>query len=310
MQFRNDEITALLRTQEVQNGGEDVTQGSAALPKSCDVSYVLFLEPREEPDPQWTTLEWLADAVIKQFSPAPTISHCELVVPPIPNSVGGRVHFATYLGHAGADWQNQENKEEGVGFYLIENGSRWRALPVFGPNAAEELRRAANANLQAPYSISMYLTSARGMRTFARFIGDQPKHMGHCATITARVLKQANLGAGLRHHSAWYCPSSLYSALSSLVGKPLSENDRANMKSVTPETCEHTIDALLRGPMSYDTVRELGDSACIDALRALTVRVCATSADGDATTARIAQKQLASALLRWVLLRDDPAVDT
>lgn len=252
----------------------------------------------------------MADLVIKQFSPPPTIKHCELVTPPIPSSNGGRVHFATYLGSSGADWQNRRNKEEGIGFYLIENGSRWRAIPVFGPNAAESMRNAAQSNLHAPYSLSMYVTSARGMRNFAHFLGDDPKHKGHCATITARVLKESNIGVNLHHHSAWYCPSSLYTELSKSVGQPLSEKEHDKMASVTPETCEHTINTLLRAPMSYATVRKLGDSACIDAVRALTKRVCATSASNDATTARIAQKQLASALLRWVLLRDDPeAID-
>ena len=309
MQFRSDEITALLRTQDAHQAG-DVTEGSAAFRQSCDVSYVLFLEPREEPDPAWTAIEWIADAVIKRFSPPPTLSHCELIAPPIPSSNGGRVHFATYLGRGGADWQNQNNKEEGISFYLIENGSRWRALPVFGPNAAEQVREAAQANLHSPYSIGMYLTSARGIRSFARFLGDEPKHMGHCATITARVLKEANLAVGLDHHSAWYCPSSLYSELSKSVGQALSAAEKTSMGSVTPEECERTIDTLLRAPMSYATVREIGDSACIDAVRALTMRVCSAGASADATTSRIAQKQLASALLRWVLLRADPeAID-
>ena len=152
----------------------------------------------------------------------------------------------------------------------------------------------------------MYVTSARGMRNFARFIGDKPKHKGHCATITARVLKQAGIGVDLEHHSAWYCPSSLYIELSKTMGSPLSEAERASMNTVMPEACERTIDTLLRAPMSYATVRELGDSACIDAVRALTKRVYAPSDINDHTASRIAQKQLASVLLRWVLLREDP----
>ena len=52
-------------------------------------------------------------------------------------------------------------------------------------------------------------------------------------------------------------------------------------------------------------MRELGDAACIDAVRALTLRVCATAEAGCEEEARQAQKRLANALLRWVLLRDD-----
>lgn len=305
MQFRNDEITALLRTQECQQE-DGVSEGSAALRQSCDVSYVMFLEPRDDPDPSWTAVEWFADAMIKRFSPVPTLSHVELIAPPIPSSSGGRVHFATYLSRNGADWQNQSDKDEGVDFYLIENGARWRALPVFGPNAAEQVREAAQANIHSPYSVSMYLTSVRGIRTFARFLGDGPKHMGHCATITARVLKAAKLATGLDHASGWYCPSSLYSELSKSVGQPLSTTEKSSMGSVVPEECKRTIETLLRAPMSYATIREIGDPACIDAVRVLTMRVCAAGANADATASRVAEKQLACALLRWVLLRDDP----
>lgn len=209
------------------------------------------------------------------------------------------------MGRAGADWQNMRGKEDGISFYLIENGSRWRALPVFGPNAAQAVREAAQNNLHSPYSIGMYLTSARPLRTFSSVWGDQPGHMGHCATITSRVLKQAGIGSGLRHCSAWYSPSSLYNDLQSSVGAPLADDERQALASVTPTTCAQTIDTLLHAPMSYATVRELGDNACIDAVRALTLKVCATAEAGDPVASRIAQKQLGTALLRWVLLRED-----
>lgn len=307
--FRNDEITALLRAKAAQSAEDGELEGSAAVKSSCDVSYAIFLEPQEDVDPNWSTVEWLADEAIKRFSPTPVLAHCELVAPPIPNSSGGRVHFATYLGRGGADWQNMRSKEDGISFYLIENGSRWRALPVFGPNAAEAVRGAAENNLHAPYSISMYATSAKPFRFLSSMWGDKPGHMGHCAVITARVLKEAGIGDGLDHNSAWYSPSSLYNDLSRSVAAPLADGERRGLTSVTPGACHDTIDTLLHAPVSYTTVRTMGDAACIDAVRALTLKVCATAEAGEPVEARIAQKQLATALLRWVLLREDRDVD-
>ena len=308
MLFRNDEITKLLRTAGAQQEDGESDSASASVKSNCDVSYVIFLEPRTDADPNWTTVEWLADEAIKRFSPAPALAHCELVLPPIPDSDGGRIHYATYLGRGGANWQNQRNKEDGISFYLIENGARWRALPVFGPDAVRHVREAAHANLGAPYSIAMYPTSAKPLRAFSGMWSDAPAHKGHCAVLSARVLKQAGLGANLPHPSAWYSPSSLYNQLSSSVATPLDDSDLKGLTSVTPLECQNTIDTLLRAPMSYATVRALGDSKCIDALRTLTLRVCSTAADGDEVSSRIAQKQLATVLLRWALLRDDGTV--
>lgn len=306
--FRNDEITALLRAKAADPVNGEL-EGSTAVKGTCDVSYAIFLEPREDVDPNWSTIEWLADVAIRKFSPSPVLAHCELVTPPIPDSSGGRVHFATYLGRGGADWQNMRSKEDGISFYLIENGFRWRAVPIFGPDASQHVRDAAQSNIHAPYSVSMYATSAAPFRNLAWLWKDGPKHMGHCATITARVLKTAGIGGALTKPSAWYSPSSLYGDLMHSMSTPLSDEDRRQLTSVTPEACERTIETLLRAPMSYATVRELGDAACIDAVRALTLRVMSTAHAGDDTASRIAQKQLGSALLRWCLLREDPSVD-
>ena len=320
VKFRSEEIIALLRgrptnsTDPPSEDSEAGTNSSAAaeegigLRRECDVSYVMFLEPAEEDDPKWSWPEWVADRAIKAFSPLPTMAHVELIVPPIPDSRGGKVHFATYLGAQGANWQNQgARRSEGVGFYLIENGAKWRALPVFAPAVADTIHAACESNLHSPYSIGMYPTSARPLRKLAWLWGDQPKHMGHCATITTRVLKEAGAGYALPHSSAWYCPSSLYTALSTSLNDRLDDDERASLSTVEPETCNETIETLLRGQLSYKAVRDLGDAKCIDAIRALTLRVCAAADGVDANAGSKAQKDLASALLRWVLLRDDPA---
>lgn len=308
--FRNDEITALLRRQAAEWPESDATSGASGVRSSCDVAFALFLEPRDEPSANAGMLERLTDAAIKHFSPSPVLAHCELVLPPIPDSDSGRTHFATYVGHT-AGWQNRqaEQKEDGISFYLIENGSRWRALPVFGTNAVAAVREAAEANVDAPYSLGMYPTSAWGLRRLAWLWGDKPKHMGHCATLTSRVLKAAGLGAALEHSSAWYSPGTLYSALLGAVGAPLEASERHGLTSVNATECKQTIDTLLLQPLSYSTVRTLGDSACIDAVRALTLRVCATAESGSDTEMREAQKELANAVLRWALLREDRVAD-
>lgn len=295
--------TATHSTQSTHSGLEHHGIGKPA----CDVAYVMFLEPTEDSDPKWSTMEWVADQLIRKFSPLPTMMHCELVVPPIPDSGGGKVHFATYLGADGAHWQSQgSDRKQGVDWYLIENGARWRALPVFAPAAADTIREACEANVHAPYSVSMYATSARPLRSMAWLWKDQPKHMGHCATITARILKQGGAGYATPYASAWYCPGSLYTSLNASLRDTLDTSELESLKTVDAATCGATIETMLRGPLSYATIRDLGDAKCIDAVRELTMRVVAAR-DHDAATERAAQKDLAGALLRWVLLREDNA---
>lgn len=314
--FKSDEIGALLRS---KIDSETETMGSCAIKNACDVSFALFLEPTEvSADASWA--EYLVEKAIETFSPSPIISHCEIVVPPIPDSSGGRVHFATYFGSAGADWQNQRtnrhNREDytlhaddGVGFYLLDNGARWRAIPVFGPNATENIRSVAESNIHAPYSLAMYPTSAKPFRALAGIWSDTPKHKAHCAVLTARVLKEAGVGKQLPHVSAWYSPSSLYNDMCKGLSVPIDAATRQSLTSLTPETAKNTIRTLLHAPLSYNTVRSLGDSACIDAIRSLTLKVCDTAAapatPENANMMRGAQKDLARALLRWVILRKD-----
>jgi len=304
--LQSKELKNLLRNQQLPKQQEHCNSNNivdSSLKPTCDVGFVLFLEPTEKDDPNWTNMEYIADRVIRTFSPRPTMSHVELVVPPIPDSGGGRVHFATYLGAEGADWQNRlDRRSEGIDFYLISNGSRWRCIPVFAPNVAESLRNACDSNIHSPYSLSMYPTSARPLRHFAWIWSDTPKHMGHCATITSRVLKQAGAGYALSRPSPWYCPSSLYSELKNSLPKRLDERERASLDTTDLESCLEAIELLVRGQLSVEVVRNLGDSRCIDAIRVLTMRVVETSTTENH---RIAQKELASAVLRWVLLRSD-----
>ena len=301
---------------EVAIGAPSVSSGmdsSGDLRGQCDVSYALFLEPADSHD-HMTRFEYAIDQTIRFFSPAPGMVHVELVVPPIPHSDGGKIHFATYYGSHGANWQNRNDEtSEGLDFYLLLNGAKWRAVPVFGADMANRLRDACDTNVNSAYALSMYPTSARPLRAFAWLWGDSPGHKGHCATLTSRTLRAAGV-RGLVQPSAWYCPSSLFTTLTSHIGlagggvqepgglRGVSAAERASLESVDVDTCNATIEALLHAPLSHTAVRELGDAKCVDAIRHLTGRVVDT-VGGDPMVARAAQKELATALLKWVLLR-------
>jgi len=298
MKLSSDEIAAVLRNHQQQPHNKLTATTTAT--SSCDVVFMIFLEPHNDGTSSGA-LDALSEQIIRTFSPGRTsLIHCELLVPPIPSAHGGKTNFATYIGR-NAHWQNTGDGDDGLSYYLIENGARWRAVPVFAPNVARAARAAADANVGAHYSVGRYLTSARPMRRFAWLLSDNAGAPGHCATLSARVLKSSGANAALPRPSAWYCPSTLYAALNADLPLRLSGDDRARMRSVTGEDCATTIDMLLHSKLSYETVRGLGDAKCVEAVRALTLRACNTAQE--ATTSRLVQKQLAQVLLRWSLLR-------
>lgn len=287
MRFSNHDIIELLKGQSSQEGASPL----------MDIGYAIFLEPREVCDPRWTAVQRLVNFAVKKFTPVPAMAHVEIVASPTPTSDDGRVHYATYLGSAGANWQNRHSREDGIEYYLCENGARWRAIPIFGSNAAHQLRVAGDATLHAPYSLSMYLTSVPPLRALAKYLNDAPKDKGHCAVITARVLKESGIGGSLKHASAWYSPTTLYAELTTT--KP----SQTRTVSVQDRHTTSTITTLLHAPLSYATIRALGDVRCANAIACLSADVCTAIEEG--VGYEQAQKRLARALLRWVLLRDD-----
>lgn len=301
MKLQSAEIAAVLRQQRAE--GSELETAST----HCDVVYALFLEPHDSSENESAlSVEAMTEYVIRTFSPKPTLIHCELLVPPIPSSGGGKTSFATYIGRR-ADWQNKRGAggDDGIGYYLVENGSRWRAVPVFAHDVARAARASGDANIGAPYSIGRYVTSARPLRRFAWMLGDKAGDPGHCATLAARVLKGSGASHVLPKASAWYCPSTLYNALSADLPSRLSASEHERMAFTNQSDCAATVEALTVKPLSVDTVRQLGDAKCIDAVRALTLRACDSA--GDATAERLVQKQLAQVLLRWTLLREEQA---
>lgn len=302
MKLRSDEITALLRQHSTIGGAEG---GPVS---SCDVAFALFLEPHPVDAPPLSRIETVTERLIQACSAEPALVHVELLVPPVPDSGGNKVHFGTYLSPPfKAGWQglSDRDRDNNIEYYLVSNGSRWRALPVFISHAVDAVREAADRNVDAPYSVMRYATSARPLRRLSWLLSDADKAPGHCATLTARVLRHAGATDAVPRSSAWYSPSTLYSTLLEHAGTRLAGKDREQMGTVASAESTHTAGVLIRGPLSYDTVRSVGDARAIDAVRALTLRVCNAASAQDAVASRNAQKDLAQVLLRWVLLRDE-----
>ena len=310
MSFHSVQIAQLLkerstRAQERQGEptGQSTDSNLSAVQTSgetCDVSYLLFLEPAQQTDPNMSTLESCIDTAIRIFQPVPTMAHCEVLIPPVPQHESVRTQFATYIGkHSG--WQT--DKTDGYNYYLMHNMGRWRAVPVFATNIAQTLRHECDQELGVSYSLARYITSAKPMRFFAWALPDYRRSPAHCATLAARVLRKT-VPDTLLHSAAWYGPSSLYLELCEAAKEQATRMGVAG----SPTPPQHTIssiECLLRGQMTRDNIESLGDDNCMDATRALTLRVCSDLVQGDVSAQRISQKQLASALLRWVLLRPE-----
>lgn len=308
MRFHNREIETLLQTRTAPKQECDPEDVSMQVPRGsteegCDVAFALFMEPGEKPDPRWSWAAYLIDLAIRTGQPSPTMIHCELLIPPVPHDEGSRTQFATYYGHT-SGWQSDHL--DGLGYYLIEHGHNWRAVPIFASNAAERLRDEANKELGVSYSLARYATSAFPLRAFCNLVPVGRRKPAHCATLLSRVLKNAIPEAAPRHHAAYYGPSTLYAELQNRAGEygaALASGEPA--VSMLPKHTQEAVETLLRKPMTHDTVSTLGDSACMEAIRALTLRVTDAIVAGDAASQRITQKQLATAVLRWVILRDE-----
>jgi hypothetical protein len=294
--------------------GADADAAAVAMPRKLksNVVYALFLESVESKQERlhMSTAEWLVDEAARHFDVATAVpskvTHVELLVPAVAgSSSGGRIHFATYFGGDGAQWQNRMDKTDGIDFYLVQNGSRWRALPIIINDTVDGVRRAADANIGAPYSLGMYLTSTVALRPLASAWSDKPGARAHCAVVTARVLKMCNTATPLKHASAWYSPSSLYNAIYRNSVAISNEGPTTALDSSNVSDCTTAMAHLLHGPMSTETIRSLGDEGCARVIAQLTSNVYATARAGNATDARSAQRDLATGLLKWSLLRED-----
>lgn len=263
-----------------------------------DTAFLLFLEPAsEEVEAQQSVSQRILDCAIRTFQPSPVFMHVEILLPPSKQEEH-LLHFATYIGNK-AGWQLGHS--ENTGYYLrSENAGRWRALPVFGVDAVSRIRQECEMERGVPYSLLRYVSSIYPFRAAASALSSDRRAPAHCATLTARILKNA-LGenAPVSESPNYYGPASLYSATAAhaaAVSAPWP------VDAPEPDTAA-SIEALLRSAETQETIAAVGDEGCARSVRALTLRVCSELQGGDAVSNTMAQRQLATALLRWTILR-------
>tara|TARA_X000001036_G_C20580570_1_gene766573 strand:+ start:61 stop:972 length:912 start_codon:yes stop_codon:yes gene_type:complete len=302
MVFQHEGIAHLLHTrrhgtfEDVVFEGEDDGVSSE---RGADVAYVLFLEPRSRPDPSWSTGEKCLNWLVRTFQPAPALMHCELCLPPLPPREAMRSQFATYQGCT-SSWMNDRRENER--FYLGSGAPTWRAVPVFGIDAAQRIRDECDLEQGVAYSLARYITATPPFRVLARAMPAQRRAPAHCATLTARVLRNALTNSTAPSHvAAYYGPSTLYHELCAIAAHR-TESMGLRADALDDETARG-VETLLRAPMAEST-GALGDAGCAQAVHALTLRACTDLVGGDATAQKVSQRQLAQGLLRWVVLRE------
>lgn len=261
---------------------------------SGDVVYALFLEPHDPPP--GTTPSWLHKAVdfcVRTFQSHPVMAHVELVVPAPPDSKKP-INFATYMGES-SGWNL--DRQQNTLYYLSVTGGKWRAVPVFGSQAARKVRDMCDQCQNVDYSMLRYLTATPPLRAISGLVPDGLRAPAHCATLTARVLRRA-VGGSLDHKGAYYGPASLYAELTA----DLQERRIAPETTVVDVETQRTVQTLLHDPLP--SLKGLTDGEVLPALRMLTLKATASEAFGDDAVKILAQRQLASALLRWSCSRE------
>ncbi len=217
------------------------------------------------------------------------MAHVELVVPCAPGS-GAALNFATYIGDR-SGWRTDERDNRA--YYFGANANHWRAIPVFGAQAARRVRAACNGSEGVEYSMLRYASAASCFRGAAGLLPDGPRAPAHCATLTARMLKTAI--AAVRRPSAWYGPASLFAELSEAL------RSREVVPSALPPRALLGEQRLLGGGDAE--VRAMQEAELLEAIHALTLKVVVEEQQGDDVSRRIHQKRLANGLLRWSVNR-------
>lgn len=285
-QLHNAEVKRILNIQKYQENDDG----------SGDVVFAVFLEPHEPPpgSPQSTFFEHLINFAVKHLQSEPVMAHVELVVP----CAAGRevyVNFATYIGEK-SGWQRDKLNNEL--YYLVNNANKWRAVPVFGKNIAKAVREKCNECQNVEYSIRRYVTSSWAFRGLAALIPDSLKSPAHCATLTARILRNVDTSSRLKHPSPFYGPASLYAEL---VEHLRHQSIMPESTMVNSETAV-AVEKLLRH--GDDDVECMDDETCLGAIRALTLKAASAEAYGDTAIKILTQKQLATVLFRWSVIRN------
>jgi len=306
LHLSNVQLVDALRRRGVEEGepggpgGSGHGSGHGSASGTTDVVYLLAVEG-DAPAKNWSWAERMLDQLVQFMQPTPVMTHVELMIPPTHDDA--HVNFASYLGQT-AGWQSVASAA-GERFYMVDNADSWRAVPVFAVDAARRVVHEAAAHVGTPYSLPRYAFAVPPLRNLACALPDAAQAPGHCATVAARVLRNAVPEVRLRRASGYYGPSTLFIELNDRArmddfARRLDEH-AAQQTSERAEASKRALDVLLRH--SDDAVRALSDEECAAGVELLTARACRTSASGDVIVARIAQKQLARGLLRWAVLR-------
>ena len=269
------------------------------------VVYLLFVDP-DDPNPDWSFFEKALDSLVQALQPLPASTHVELFVPPEDETQD--VHFATYMGKS-AGWGSAFGGAKD--FYLGNNLTKWRAVPVFAMDAARRLRMEINSapHVNTPYApvtrAFNYIFSTPPLRAFAGWIGDKPGCPAHCASLTARCLQASLPETEMAHSSNWYGPATLFLEFTKPWRVRSYAAQRAELEFVRPaleqESIEEAVSVLLFGADS--AVGMLSTHQCEQAIDFLTGRCLEATATGNEHVAHRAQCQLGLALVRWSVLQ-------
>ena len=198
--------------------------------------YLLGLDPHSEVFPAENAFGKVVEYVVLNLQPhsssCPVVTHVELIVPT--ECRLDSCHFASYLG-AQAGWQR--NRASNENYYLpLARAGKLRAVPIFGSDAVNRVRRACAQVDTAPYSLRRYVTSTAPFFWLARLLPAEPTSPGHCATIAARVIRMAF--GPLSRCDACYSPASLHAEVCDMAAQhaPRLESMRADTAAADAAT--------------------------------------------------------------------------
>ena len=267
---------------------------------------LLFLEG-DQAGADFSFGERVLDTLVQVMQPSPSITHVEMFVPATDESAADQ-HFSTYLGAAGATWTTGYG--DGLRFYLDPkgNGASWRAVPVFGRDAAKRVRAECNLHVDTPYPsmarLLNYPFSVPPLRAFAGYLDNRCGTAAHCAALSARILQSCMPELNVPNSSPWYGPSTLYLELARqgrMVAYAARERAEATVESIVDtEDAVASLEVLLRG--GDDDVRALSERSAIAGTNLACKHCVAAGVDADQLLVRQRQKELARAVLRdsWI----------
>ena len=291
---------ALKRVEDSEDAGNQPKDGDsrpvisprdAAVASMDDVVFALFLECREDATPGASTAENVLATLIRVMQPMPSMAHVEILIA----DSKGDPHFATYIGRkAGWGASFGENSAE---FYMNLNAGLWRAVPIVSKSAAARVRAECGWHVDTQYSLARYICSVPPLRSLAGLLQDDVGSPAHCAALTARCLKRA-MGSSssnpIKNSPPWYGPSTLFIEL---ANQNNNDNQTSHGNAALESTLAYT-ETLIHG--RNESIRELSKSEKNEAILHLVNRALHAARGSDAVGVKLAQKQLAVALLRSI----------